>query len=82
MTGLKIGTVTHYYAEIGVAIVDLIGELHVGDRIKIVGRREFGQRVDSLQIEHEKISMASAGDTVGLQVSGPVEVGDEICQSP
>lgn len=81
MTGFKVGTVTHYYTEIGVAIVDLIGALHTGDRIKVIGQREFIQKVDSLQVEHEQVTMAAAGDTVGLRVREPVEVGDEICQS-
>ena len=53
----KIGTVTHYYGNIGVAIVKLSGKLSVGDKAKFGdGENEFEQTVESMQIEHKDIS--------------------------
>ncbi len=81
MTGYKIGVVTHYYSQLGMAIVDLTDELHVGDFIKIVGSTDFSQRVESIQVEHEQVQFAKPGDTIGLKVKSMVNIGDEICKS-
>ena len=72
------GTVSHYYDKIGVAVVEVTSVLHVGDHIKIAGSGEFTQAVDSIQVEHEKKESAKKGDTVGLKVIQPVHEGDEI----
>lgn len=78
ISNLKVGTVSHYYDKIGVAVVEVTGSLHVGDHIKIAGSGEFTQTVDSIQVEHEKKESAKKGDTVGLKVIAPVHEGDEI----
>ena len=55
----KIGVVTHYYGNIGVAIVALTGKLSKGDRVKFEGgKTEFEQTVESMQIEHQEIDSA------------------------
>mgnify|MGYP001595777577 CR=1 FL=1 len=64
----KVGTVTHYYGKIGVAIVKLSGTLKVGDRIKFENGTELEQTADSIQIEHEQIEKAKKGDVIGLKV--------------
>lgn len=75
----KIGKVTHYYTKIGVGIVKLTVPLAVGDKIKISGHdKEFTQEVTSLQIEHQSINQAKAGDIVGLKVDQPVKENDEV----
>lgn len=78
LADLKIGTVTHYYDKIGVAVVDLTAPLHVGDRIRLSGSTDFAQTVASVQVEHEQIQSAKKGDTVGIKVDQPVKPGDEI----
>ncbi len=76
----KIGKVTHYYDKIGVAIVELDGQLSVGDKIKFVrgGEDMFEQTVDSVQIEHEKKQSASKGEVVGLKTQKEVKEGAEV----
>ena len=76
----KIGKVTHYYDKIGVAIVELDGQLSVGDKIKFVrgGEDVFEQNVDSIQIEHEKKESAKKGEVVGLKVEKEVKEGAEV----
>ena len=80
MANLKIGSVTHYYNKIGVAVVDLTSSLSVGETIyfKEGGEEILEQEVKSMQVEHEKINKAKRGDTVGLKVDEEVRAGAEI----
>lgn len=76
----KIGRVSHYYDKLGVAIVELDGTLSVGDSIKFVhaGEDLFEQRVESIQIEHEKKDSAGKGSVVGLKTNEAVKEGTEV----
>lgn len=75
--GKQIGKITHYFNKIGVGVIELEGKLKVGDTIIISGRgQEFEQPVDSMQVEHEQVSEAKAGDSVGLKTEKPVKEGD------
>jgi putative protease len=67
----RIGVVTHYFGHLQVAAVDLTdGELRTGDTIHIKGHTsDFTQRVESMQIEHQPVEKAAAGQTVGLRVN-------------
>lgn len=77
---VKVGKVTHFYDKIGVAVVDLEVDLAVGDTIKFVrgGEDLFEQQVSSIQIEHEKVETAKAGQTVGLKTDQEVKDGAEV----
>ena len=57
MANFKVGNVTHYFDKIGVAIIELTGDLSVGEKIKFErgGETLFEQNVDSIQVEHQKI---------------------------
>ena len=75
----KIGKVTHYYGNLGVAIVELSGKLSVGDKVKFEGgKAEFEQAVESMQIEHKEIDSAKKGDVVGIKVSEKGGEGAEV----
>lgn len=76
----KIGTVTHYYDKLGVAIVELDGNLSVGDEIKFAkaGEDFFQQKVESIQVEHEKKDTAGKGDVIGLKTQEPVKQGTDV----
>ncbi len=76
---IRIGTVTHYYNHISVAVLELSGELKVGDKILILGRTtDFTQVVTSMEIEHHKVSAVGPGMEVALKVADSVRRGDEI----
>jgi putative protease len=77
---MKVGTVTHYYNKIGVAVVLLEGDLAVGEKIKFVrgGEDLFEQTVTSIQTEHKSLQKAVAGQEIGLKVDQPVREGAEI----
>ena len=66
----RIGSVTHYYSHLSVAVVRLdSGRLRVGDTIHIAGHTsDFRQPVESLQVEHQPVPEVSAGGEFGLKV--------------
>ena len=75
----KIGTVTHIYGKIGVAILALVSELKVGDTVQFKGKKtDFTQTIDSIQINHEQVTKAKKGDDIGVKVSQEVDEGDEV----
>lgn len=72
-----IGKIAHYFTKIGVAVIDLSDEVKVGDRISIEGATtNFEQVIDSMEIEHKKVQSATAGQSIGLKVSGRVRQED------
>jgi translation elongation factor EF-1alpha len=74
---LKVGTVTHVYTKIGVAVVDLSEPLQIGDTIHISGHTtNLTQKVESMQVEHQKIERAEKGQTIGMKVTGEVREKD------
>ncbi|MBU2539683.1 hypothetical protein KJ786_00770 [Patescibacteria group bacterium] len=75
--GKLIGKITHYFSNIGVAVIELSGVLKEGDNIRIVGgeNTDFTQAVDSMQVEHEKVKTAKKGSSTGLKVSEKVREG-------
>ncbi len=75
----EVGTITHYFPKVGVAVVRIADELHVGDQVRISGpHQNFSQRVTSMQVEHQNITNASKGQDVGMKVSQPVRPGDRV----
>ncbi|MBI4610812.1 MAG: translation elongation factor-like protein [Candidatus Rokubacteria bacterium] len=76
----KVGTVTGYYSRIGVAAIHLTGgDLRVGDQIRIRGHTtDFGQAVESLQVEHQSVDQAQRGSEVALKVRERVRLHDQV----
>lgn len=74
--GKQIGTVTHWYDKIGVAVVRLSGPLSKGDTIKIKkGDEEFEETVSSLQIDHADVAKASKGADAAIKLNHKVKEG-------
>ena len=65
-----IGTVTHYYSHLGVAVVQINkGMLRSGDTIRLKGHTtDFTQQIESMEYEHQHVEQASPGQSVGLKV--------------
>ncbi len=76
----RIGTVTHYYSHLSVAVVRLdSGSLRVGDTIHITGHTsDFRQRVESMEIEHQPVTEVSAGQEFGLRVTDHTRDNDTV----
>ncbi|MCX6821058.1 MAG: hypothetical protein NT016_03850 [Candidatus Aenigmarchaeota archaeon] len=74
-----VGKVSHYFTNIGVAVIDLEAPLNAGDLIKIEGATtDILQTVESMQVEHKQMSAAGKGDSVGMKVKDRVRGGDNV----
>lgn len=72
-----VGKISHYFTKIGVGVIELSDELKVGDRISIEGATtNIQQTVDSMEIEHENVQSAGAGQSIGMKVEQRVREGD------
>jgi translation elongation factor EF-1alpha len=79
MSGTQIGTVTHFFDHISVAVLSLTEALRVGDSIHILGHStDFRQDVVSMQIEHKEVTEAGPGDDVALKVTQKVHPNDKV----
>lgn len=75
----QIGNVTNFYSKISVAVVQLTAPVNVGDKILIKGdTTNFEQAIESMQIEHQNIPRAEAGQSIGLKVKDRVRPGDVV----
>jgi translation elongation factor EF-1alpha len=75
----EIGKIAHYFSKIGVAVIQLTGDLKVGDTIHVKGAAtDFTQKVDSMQIQHEKIDEAKPGDDIGMKVVANAHEHDKV----
>lgn len=73
----RIGEIIHYYHKISVAVINLNRPLRVGEKIQFVGAHtDFLQEILSMQIEHEVVEEAQAGDEVAVKVDQRVRRGD------
>ncbi len=75
----KIGRVTHYFANISVAVIELDRTLETGDTIRIKGHTtDFEMPVASMQIDHDNVDVAEAGQSIGLKVKNRVRANDVV----
>jgi hypothetical protein len=75
----EVGHITHFFPKISVAIVELIAPLAVGNRILIKGpTTDFGQVVESMQVEHQNIEKAESGESIGLKTLQLVKERDVV----
>ena len=76
---VEIGRITHFFTKISVAVIELIAPLAVGDTIVIKGpTTDFEQPVESMQIEHNNVQRAEAGQSIGLKVAQRVRENDMV----
>ena len=74
-----VGQVTHYFSRAGVMAIELSNALRIGDRIHVCGHTtDFITNVQSMQIEHEAVDTAGAGDSVGVKVAEKARPGDMV----
>jgi len=76
----KIGKVFTFFAKPMVAGIKITeGSLSVGDKISIEGHTtKLQQTVDSMQVEHDSIQRAEAGQEIGIKVPGRVRPHDVV----
>lgn len=75
----EIGKVSHFFTKISVAVIELTASISVGDRILIKGpTTNVEQKVDSMEIEHQKVQRAEAGQSIGMKVKDRVREDDVV----
>ena len=64
-----VGRVAGFFAQRSVAAIHLTASLRVGETVYINGHTtDMRQLVESLQLNHQPVQEAGAGQTVGLKV--------------
>ncbi|MBI2626343.1 MAG: hypothetical protein HYW69_01985 [Candidatus Nealsonbacteria bacterium] len=77
--GKLIGKITHYFGNIGVAVIELSDSLEAGDEIRIVGGEvDFTQKVESMEVDHKKVKKAKKKESAGLKVDQKVREGYKV----
>ncbi|MBE9546192.1 MAG: translation elongation factor-like protein [Proteobacteria bacterium] len=76
----KIGEVVKFFAKPSVAAVKITdGELEVGDAVKFTGHTtDFEDKIESMEVNNEKVAKAVVGDYIGIKVTERVRPGDEM----
>ena len=71
MNEIEIGVVRHYFDKISVVVIELTaGDLAIGDTIHIKGHTtDVTTKVESLQIEQDKLTNAVKGQKVGTKIA-------------
>jgi len=78
-----VGKITHYFTNIGVAVIKLSGALKDGDKIHIKGAStDFTQMASSMQIEHKTVKAAKKGQDIGLKIKDRARPGDAVFLVP
>jgi putative protease len=80
MAEVELGTVTHYFGKIGVAAIEIQHDmLAVGDTIHVKGHTsDFTQNVDSMQVDHQAVTVAKAGQSVGIHLAEHAHEHDKV----
>jgi translation elongation factor EF-1alpha len=72
-----IGEVTHFYKNIGVAIVKFNTKVPAGTKVAFKGATtDFEETLASMQYDHKAIDEATKGKEVGVKVKEKVREGD------
>jgi len=75
----EIGSVMTYYNHIEVAVIELTGNVKAGDKIIFRGyTTDLEHVIDNMEIEHQSVQEAKAGDQIGMKVGGRVRKKDKV----
>lgn len=75
----EIGKVIHYFDKAMVAVIRLTDGLSVGDTVKFShGENEFTQKIESMEVNHEKIETGKAGDEVAVKLNEATHEGAKV----
>lgn len=65
----QIGLVSQFFAHPSAALVMLTAPLKVGERIYVKGHTtDFQQAVESMQVDHQPVQEASAGQAIAIKM--------------
>lgn len=80
MNEIEIGAVRHFFDKISVVVIELTtGDLAIGDTIHIKGHTtDVTSKVETLQIEKDKLTKAVIGQSVGTKIDGKAREHDKV----
>ena len=79
MADKQVGTVTHWYDKLGVAVVKVTGKLARGASIKVKkGEEEFEDTVASIQIDHKDVDSAKKGADAAIKLTQKAKEGADV----
>ena len=79
MQDKRVGTVTHYFDHLNVAVLVLTGGIRIGDSLRFKGHStDFTEPVSSLQIDHKPVESAAPGADVAIKVLQRVHPNDAV----
>jgi hypothetical protein len=74
-----VGYVEDYFAKVGVIALTLQHEIALGARLQVIGfTTNFIQTLDSMQIDHQSVSVGRVKDPVGIRVTTRARRGDHV----
>ncbi len=76
----EVGKVMQFFAKPSVAAIEITaGTIAVGDTIRIKGATtDFEQKIESMEIDRNPVSSATAGQAVGIKVKDRVRLHDKV----
>ena len=78
MADYKIGTVVSVYPTTSMMAVDLVGDVHLGDRLRINNHKFI---VTVLKDDYQQIESAKRGSTIIMNMDFGITEGDELITS-
>ncbi len=77
---IHIGKVIHYYSKIGVAEIEIQAKQKLKNKDKIIIEGSttgvYNRKIESMEIDHQKIKLAQQGDIVAIKVGQRVREND------
>lgn len=82
-TDKSVGEVTHYYGNLGVAIVKFNQDMPLGKNVTFLGSTtDFSQNLESMELDRKPVNMAPKGKEIGVKVKDKAREGDKVYLNP
>lgn len=78
MADYKIGTVVSVYPTTSRMAVDLVGDVHLGDKLRVDGKKFI---VTILKDDYQEVESAKRGSTIIMNMDFGITEGDELITS-
>jgi hypothetical protein len=75
----EIGRITHFFPHIPAGVIELKGELAVGDTIHIKGHTtDLTEVIESMQIDNKPVQKGKRGDDIAIKITDRVRIHDTV----
>lgn len=78
----KVGTVTHFFQKIDVAVVEATDRIEVGDTLHVSGANDdFTFTVESMEVDEEPVEAIDEGESAGIKVPQRAHEGSDVLRA-